>query len=72
MRAVLIALLAVCAAPALAQGRRGADKAPAKGSKAPDLELKTLAKDKTPTKKTVKLSEKWAKKPVALIFGSYT
>lgn len=39
-----------------------------KGQRAPDFDLPTL----TDTKKTVKLSSFAGKKPVALIFGSYT
>ncbi len=66
-----IVLLLACA-PALAQGRGGQDRAPAKGTQAPDFELQRLSKTKTPTKEKVKLSEVCAKKPVALIFGSYT
>ncbi len=49
------------------QRRRGPDKAPKIGSKAPDFHLKVLK-----SKKKVKLSQFKGKKPVALIFGSYT
>ena len=67
----VLMLLFTCA-PALAQRRGGPDRAPAKGTKAPDFELQRLSKSKAPTPETVKLSEVCVKKPVALIFGSYT
>ncbi len=72
MRTVFLAsmlLLLPCAAHA--QGR-GMDLAPMQGTKAPDFELQRLNKDGTLSKETVKLSEVSKKKPVALIFGSYT
>ena len=73
MRVPLAVLLLLTCVPALAQGRRGGpDRAPAEGTKAPDFDLARLSKTKTPTTETVKLSTVCAKKPVALIFGSYT
>ena len=46
---------------------RGEDNSPAIGKVAPDFTLKLLGKEKE-----VKLSKKYAKKPVVLTFGSYT
>ena len=63
---VLVAVLLTYGA-AFGQRRRGSDKAPKIGSKAPDFQLKVLN-----SKKKVKLSQFKGKKPVALIFGSYT
>ncbi|MAG58665.1 MAG: hypothetical protein CMJ83_20440 [Planctomycetes bacterium] len=68
-RAILIGLavlLACVVAPA--QFRRGGGNAPKEGADAPDFNLKVL---KT-KKKKIKLSSYEGKKPVALIFGSYT
>jgi hypothetical protein len=88
------ALALACAGDAFAQfggggrrgrgGRRGPDKAPKVGTKAPDFKLKELdvkkgravqVKDKKGKKvdKVVKLTDVLKDgKPVALIFGSYT
>ena len=49
------------------------DRAPKVGTVAPDFELCRLKKDGTSDpKKKVKLSSFKGKKPVALVFGSYT
>ena len=69
---LLAGLFAATASTASAQGRRGVDSAPKQGSKAPDFVLHRLTKTGTPSKETVKLSKVCAKKPVALVFGSYT
>jgi len=60
-----------------AQGRRrgGQGRAPdtlRQGQAAPDFELKLLDKDGKTSDETVKLSSFEGKKPVVLIFGSYT
>jgi len=60
---VVIAMLC-----ALLQSRPGALEGPKVGAEAPDFQLKTLAD----AKKEVKLSDFKEKKPVVLIFGSYT
>jgi hypothetical protein len=65
------ALLLFAVASGTAQdrpGRRGEDKAPKVGDKAPDFKLKTLGDPD----KEVKLSEFAGKSPVVLVFGSYT
>lgn len=67
------AALLLLPTPAEAQrARRGPDRAPAKGKKAPDFSLHRLKADGTKSKQKVKLSELCKKKPVALVFGSYT
>ncbi len=58
--------------PALAQGRPGPDTAPQQGSPAPNFPLHRLGKDGAPAKETVTLHELSPKRPVALVFGSYT
>ena len=58
--------------PGVALAQRGPDGAPAVGDPAPDFELHRLQADGTPSKETVKLSEACTKRPVALVFGSYT
>jgi len=60
---VVIAMLC-----ALLQSRPEALEGPKVGAEAPDFKLKTLAD----AKKEVKLSDFKGKKPVVLIFGSYT
>lgn len=73
------------AGTAHARGSRWADTSPKVGAAAPDFELsrlKDLLAEKTPAAKTaaakgkkpekVKLSSFRGKKPVVLIFGSYT
>ena len=71
MRAHLAATLVLClASTALAQGRTGKpDKAggPKPGAQAPDFTLKTLD-----GKSEVTLSDFKDKRPVVLIFASYT
>ncbi len=73
---VLLAALAL-AAPALARGGRGRRpkrKEPKVGQAAPDFELVKLGEDGKKGEKDskVKLSEQWAKKPLVLVFSSYT
>jgi hypothetical protein len=71
----LLLLLPLAAAPAQAQGRRGSrgpDKAPKVGAKAPDFLLHRLTAKGKKSKQTVKLSLACKKRPVALVFGSYT
>ena len=74
MRLTPLLLLTLLLLPCEAngQGGRGPDRAPAVGSKAPDLALHRLEADGTQSKETVKLSEVCQKQPVALVFGSYT
>ena len=77
LTAATAALLALTlSSPAEAQGRRRgrwrADLAPKQGSKAPDFEICRLVKGKANPKKKVKLSSFKGKRPVALVFGSYT
>ncbi len=68
------------AAPALARGGRGRRpkrKEPKVGQAAPDFELVKLGEDgkkgeKAEKDSKVKLSEQWAKKPLVLVFSSYT
>ncbi len=78
MKRIIVALtiLTLAAGVADAQGRRRRrDRAPKVGSKAPDFKLKTLAKKKGEKKREdvqlFKVIEK-EKKPVVLVFGSYT
>lgn len=73
-RITLVALLLAVCLPAMAQERksrsRKGDRVPDKlksGDTAPDFALKSLD-----GKQTVKLSSFKGKKPVALVFGSYT
>jgi hypothetical protein len=78
---VLLAAFAF-AAPALARGgrRRPRRKEPKVGQAAPDFELVKLGENGKEGEKgkkgekdsKVKLSEQWAKKPLVLIFSSYT
>jgi len=74
MRTALLASMMLFLLPcsAHAQGMRGIDLAPLQGTKAPDFELQRLNKDGSLSKETVKLGEVSKKKPVALVFGSYT
>ncbi|MBL4845877.1 MAG: hypothetical protein JKY65_10145 [Planctomycetes bacterium] len=67
-----LALVILLTAPAIAQGRRGPDKAPKVGAKAPDFVLHRLTAKGEKSKEKVKLSEVCKKRPVALVFGSYT
>lgn len=69
---IFCAALAVwIAAPLDAQGGgRREDKAPKLGDEAPDFEIYRL--DDTKKETPVKLSEFEGKKPVVLVFGSYT
>jgi hypothetical protein len=67
----VVALLVLVPCVVQAQGR-GVDRAPAVGTKAPDFDLHRLKADGTKSAETVKLSAVCAKKPVALVFGSYT
>lgn len=66
-----VLLLFVAVGPSQAQGRRGVDRAPKVGTKAPDFALHRLDA-KGASKEKVKLSELLKTKPVALVFGSYT
>jgi hypothetical protein len=68
--AAILALWAAAAGAASAQGRRPPDNAPKQGSAAPDFTLYRL--DDPQQKSPVKLSSFKGKKPVVLIFGSYT
>jgi hypothetical protein len=73
----LAAMSALSADILMAQGRRGgpgkseldqrSDGRLKEGQKAPDFKLKLIG-----SKKTVKLSSFKGKKPVVLVFGSYT
>ena len=67
---VCAALAVAFALPAEAQGGRREDKAPKEGAEAPDFELFNLEDAKQ--EKPVKLSDFEGKKPVVLVFGSYT
>jgi len=74
----LLAALAL-AAPALARGgrRRPRRKEPKVGDKAADFELVKLGEkgkegEKGEKDGKVRLSEQWAKKPLVLVFSSYT
>lgn len=49
------------------RGRRGPDKAPKVGSKAPEFALRTVAGDSV-----VQLADLHIDKPAVLFFGSYT
>ena len=57
---------------ASAQARRDADKSPKVGAKAPDFVLHRLTAKGEKSPEKVKLSEVCKKRPVALVFGSYT
>ena len=66
---LVMVLVLSSAAYAQRGGGRGRDSGPKVGEKAPDFELKVLSKkDKVKLSKIVKKN----KKPVVLIFGSYT
>lgn len=66
----LAILLSLAASLSAQKAKRGPDNAPKAGSDAPDLTLFRLAdKEK---KEPVKLSSFEGKKPVVLVFGSYT
>ena len=74
MRLAPFAVVALVQLPgsADAQGRGRPDRAPAQGTQAPEFELHRLNADGTKSETPVKLSAVRAKKPVALVFGSYT
>ena len=70
MRIPMFLLAAALAATAAARAQdRGPDRAPARGEVAPVFTAKVLGKDEAVCLSTVVAREK---KPVVLIFGSYT